>query len=364
MPLALPAQREAQGASRFSPYQIIDCGTFDPLIAGDLLCHTGANLTGCLGRFLEKAEDPVPSVRKWGCRQSMSTAISPAVSFEKERASPRLPLTIPIVMRGKDSSGIPVIEKTHTVVVNQRGAKVLTARSFTLGASLEIAVPHLKRISGARVAWLGPRDAEVQAIGIDLGRCGDFWGIEFIEAPPAPLGEASDQNQETSPVAQTSANPIVAEHKSGRPRSAPLPDGSPDFNPQLQGDKSTKLLSAVEELLQTAIEQSLGKILPRVNRESEEELQALNRNALEQAQARIHRLVEEAVERLEAQVAEILAQGEKTWQQTLQESTQTSQERLEASFAECQEGLARKAEHVRHELARKLADLSTTLDEA
>ncbi len=289
----------------------------------------------------------------------MCTAISPVVTFERERASPRLTLTIPIVMRGKDSSGTSVIEKTHTAVVNHRGAKVITSHSFPLGASLEVAVPHLKRRSGAKVVWLGPRDAEVQAIGIDLGQCGDFWGVELMETL-ATLEEVSNQNRNTSLAPQGSA----AEQKNGNHGSALLPAGSPESNPQLQADKSTKLSSAIEELVQTAIEQSLREILPRVNRESEDKLHALHSSAIEQAQMHIGRLVEEAVSKVEAQVAELLARNEKAWQQTLQNATETSQERLEASLSEYQDRLAKRAEDVRHELARKLADLSTTMDTA
>ncbi|HEY7678985.1 MAG TPA: hypothetical protein VIC04_00605 [Terriglobia bacterium] len=290
----------------------------------------------------------------------MSTAMYAPGDHENKRSSPRLTLTIPVVILGKDSNGKSIIEKTHTVVVNQRGAKVVTSHSFALGASVDVAVPHLKRLSGARVVWLGSHDSDVPAIGLDLGQCSDFWGVELMDTAPNAYAEGG-QNQNA--VSAAHANALGTERKNGN-GSAQLPVGLSALIPVLQTDRSDKLSSAIEELVQTAIERCLGELLPRVNAEAEQELRKLSTSAIEQAQTRVDRMVEEAIGKLETQVAAVLGGQRTIWEQTLQEVARKSQERLETSLSEYQSSLAAKAENVRHELARKLADLGSTLDKA
>jgi len=87
----------------------------------------------------------------------MGISISRILVHEKERSSGRLPVTVPIVIRGRDSDETSFIEKTHTVLINRTGAKALTNHSLALGAILQVAVPHLKRLSEAKMAWLAAR---------------------------------------------------------------------------------------------------------------------------------------------------------------------------------------------------------------
>lgn len=280
--------------------------------------------------------------------------MNPANTCLIERASPRLPLTIPVVMRGKDSSGNTVIEKTHTVVVNVRGAKVLTSHCFTLGTPLEVAVPHLKRRSDARVAWIGPYDAEFQAIGIDLGNCEDFWGMQDMVIQQAAHGKAGDQNGKSNH--RTSGTETNHTAENGRNGLHIADQHSP-----VHTDNFSRLSGALDDLVRTTIENALEEIIPRVVREAQEKVHSLVRTSIEQTSDRTQKVVDEGMRKLETQVAEIVTLNKNRWQQTVQEMACQTEGQLAGRLSECQDELSRKAATVRHELASKLADLSTQL---
>ena len=100
----------------------------------------------------------------------MPTVSTPPQFDESRRSSTRLPLSIPIVLGGSDEKGKPFVEKTVTVVINRRGAKVITKQPLPMGAKLELTIPQLNRSSPATVVWLGAKKGKEQEVGLTLDR--------------------------------------------------------------------------------------------------------------------------------------------------------------------------------------------------
>lgn len=260
---------------------------------------------------------------------------------ERRRSTGRIPMSLAIVLQGTDSAGKSFKEKTRTLVINRRGAKVLTKQTFAVGDPLEVVFPHLNKKSPARVVWLGAKEEEWQEIGIDLNQTGNFWGVQFPEdAAPFPT-----PSPEMSP-----------------PLASPVPDPeSRSPVPHASTDTSEKLLGGVRELARGAVEEIVAEILQELNRQAQESLDRLQQDALQQAQTRLLGTVEAGIEELQTRVMEAMASQQEVWERTLQGLEQQAEERVLARSAAYETHLATHAEQVRQELARTLADLSAAL---
>ena len=69
-----------------------------------------------------------------------------------KRSAPRTAEAIEVVLRCPDKQGKSFVEKTRTVDISRTGAKTLTEHEVGHGARLQMAIPHLKRMSSATVA--------------------------------------------------------------------------------------------------------------------------------------------------------------------------------------------------------------------
>ena len=106
------------------------------------------------------------------------------------RRSTRVPIAIPVMLSGQDTSGKNFQESTRTLVINKQGAKVLTKYKLALGAELAVENRALGHITKANVVWLGkpPGPNEPAELGIQLIKAENFWGIDF---PPEDWEEIS-----------------------------------------------------------------------------------------------------------------------------------------------------------------------------
>ncbi|OFW09045.1 MAG: hypothetical protein A3G20_04025 [Acidobacteria bacterium RIFCSPLOWO2_12_FULL_59_11] len=276
-------------------------------------------------------------------------------------------MSVPIVLWGVDSTGNSFIEKTQTVVINRRGAKALTKHSLVMGARVKVAVPHLKRASAATVAWSGTNRGEFQEVGIDLGQIEDFWSMPFPEdtlAFRATLTATKKDTGSATPNSWEASGPELEELIMASATPASRPSAA---SPEVHTETSDKLFIALRELTRSAIEQSQGEVLQKLNRHAEEGLNNMQRVIIEEAQEYLHRATEDAGKDFETRVLQVVARNQQICEQTLQRlvlAAQATQERLEASLAEYQKRLATSAQTARRELARTLADLSGTIGEA
>ena len=135
------------------------------------------------------------------------------------RRSTRVPIAIPVMLSGQDTSGKNFQESTRTLVINKQGAKVLTKYKLALGAELAVENRALGQITKANVVWLGkpPGPNEPAELGIQLIKAENFWGIDF---PP-------EDWEEISAKGGTGAKPQAKapEKEASPPPPAPPPVG-------------------------------------------------------------------------------------------------------------------------------------------
>ena len=125
------------------------------------------------------------------------------------RRSTRVPIAIPIMLSGQDTSGENFQESTRTLVINKQGAKVLTKYKVALGAELAVENRALSRTALANVVWLGkpPGPNEPAELGIRLVKAENFWGIDF---PPEDWEEGSAKGGTPAKAPATKEPPSAA----------------------------------------------------------------------------------------------------------------------------------------------------------
>jgi hypothetical protein len=97
------------------------------------------------------------------------------------RRSTRLPISLPIVIHGKDAQQEAFRESTHTLIVNQHGAKLATTHQLLLGAEVLIENTTLGSVAKANVVWVSPKYSPHgrNEVGVQLVEAQNIWGIEF-----------------------------------------------------------------------------------------------------------------------------------------------------------------------------------------
>lgn len=271
-------------------------------------------------------------------------------------------MAIPILLWGVDASGRSFVENTNTVVINRRGAMARTKQYLNVGASLKVGIPNAKRVSSARVAWVGANREEYREIGIDLGQTGDFWNVRFPDDTlnSKPALSAAEQNSDclapNSFVASASKleEPITMS-------STPTPSPSVAL-PEMHMETLDKFLSAFRELAQSAMEKSKDNVLEQLNRQATENLNRVQRVMMEESQQYFHRAIEDAAKELETRAIRMIEHSQQVCEHTLQHSLEAAQERMETSLAKYEDRLAASARTIRSELASTMAGLSKALD--
>ncbi|HKS97846.1 MAG TPA: hypothetical protein VJV74_17150, partial [Terriglobia bacterium] len=114
------------------------------------------------------------------------------------RRSARIPLSIPIIISGKDDLGRTFKENTRTVEVSKNGAKILTSHRLAIHADIAVANPTVGRTCLAKVTWRGARRAKGPIeLGIELLESFQperIWGLEsppddWLRGPSAPTAD-------------------------------------------------------------------------------------------------------------------------------------------------------------------------------
>ena len=97
------------------------------------------------------------------------------------RRSTRLPISLPIVISGKDAQQNEFRENTHTLVVNKHGAKIAAAHQLAVNTEVLIENLPLKKVARANVVWFNPDQGsdKLHEAGVQLVDAENIWGIEF-----------------------------------------------------------------------------------------------------------------------------------------------------------------------------------------
>ncbi len=103
--------------------------------------------------------------------------------YVDKRASPRIPVKVPVVIEGRDTFHKPVKETTETLLINDAGALLALAADFQPQARFRVINQRTGSACEARVAWRS--SAQIQgrwSYGVALlDPPANFWGMP----PPA-----------------------------------------------------------------------------------------------------------------------------------------------------------------------------------
>jgi hypothetical protein len=282
---------------------------------------------------------------------------------DTRRSAARLPLSLPIVLKGDDTGGNSFVEHTRTILVNKGGLKTITRQAVVLGGRLQIAVPSRQRVSWASIAWLGEKKGGQQEVGIALDEPDDFWGIQF---PPDSLSEPLP---EMSAPASTDGFPRSSDGASAEATPGASLDPRPGDEHFSEGGKrdsrafSTpdKLSGALREVAESAIREALQRALEGLRLQLDELQSQTTSQIVSEIEARMQRSLEESVEQLEARAAEITAHCRETWQERLDSIENAGSERMKAIAAEQEQLLATGAARFRQDLADSLSRAGSAL---
>ena len=279
----------------------------------------------------------------------MSKPATPQPAPEK-RAAPRASVPVEVVLKCPDKSGKSFIEKTRTADVSRTGARLLTEHDVNQGARMQVAIPHLKRMSTATVARIGNQAGDRREIGIAVDETGDFWGVPLPaegHAPPAAAAGVPPQAGAEPGAGARGVHPslaLVQELLTATERRPTAPSADPDQ-------------------ARSAIEQSLGEALQQLNEQAVTIMKNLQEVIAEQADEHLRQSIAAAVQQMEAAASDMTTRSQQVLEQRIQALTDSMQEQLRAQVKEHEAQLAASAAKLRRELARRLADLSSEVGE-
>ena len=106
-----------------------------------------------------------------------------AESSSDRRRSERVPVRIPVVLKGTDSTGRDFFDRTEVVSADGHGARMRTRFALKVGSDVEVQLPPEKTSRRLRVVWRGEAGTLYEGmIGVELLDPNDSWNIETLKA--------------------------------------------------------------------------------------------------------------------------------------------------------------------------------------
>lgn len=97
-----------------------------------------------------------------------------------ERRSPRLELSVPVLVYGHATDDTPFHDITRTISVSTHGALVILDAAVHRGQSVLLANCKTKAEEECRVVYVGPESGGKTAVGIAFRRSAvSFWGLTY-----------------------------------------------------------------------------------------------------------------------------------------------------------------------------------------
>ncbi len=327
--------------------------TFGPrqfLILGGR-CQCGV-LT-CLGASLHNAKSmdlPTPQ------RESRGMNVS-------GRRSARLPLFVPVTIKGTAASGGIFKENTWTVGVNKHGAKLATFTQLAGGDQILVENPSLRRSARARVIRVcekrSPEDP--YEIAVELFDPQNIWGVKFppadwqmdavpAEARPIPLAEKPSEPPLTnladqSQRARAESEALLAKFQEFEMGWKSLAEKTRE---EIEAAGERAVLAAVEALgekVQKELDPASSSFLAEARTHLQREKTAVVETLLEEARTRLARLAAESFSKAAAQFEASQAQAVENAKREIGHAIETATM-----------GYKRETEDYR----RKIADLSAS----
>jgi hypothetical protein len=110
-----------------------------------------------------------------------STYAACLVSERREHG--RLPVQIPVVLRGTDSAGRVFFDRAQIVSIDERGARVHTRFHLKQGSEVKIELPGEESQKLLRVVWSGePGSFYDGMVGLEFVAHDDTWNLENLRS--------------------------------------------------------------------------------------------------------------------------------------------------------------------------------------
>ena len=104
-----------------------------------------------------------------------------AVETPERRTHRRVPVQIPVIVRGTDSGGRRFFDRAQMVSLDERGARVHTRFHLKEGSEVVVEMPTDDSHKQMRVAWSGEAGGFYDGmVGLELVNSDDAWDVEIL----------------------------------------------------------------------------------------------------------------------------------------------------------------------------------------
>jgi len=97
--------------------------------------------------------------------------------YEKRR-NERVALSIQVEVSYTDIHQQPQLERTHTLSVDEHGARIATASFHPVGQMIHLSIPHLGRSAHCFVRWCSAPANGAYEIGVEMEDQSNVWGVQ------------------------------------------------------------------------------------------------------------------------------------------------------------------------------------------
>jgi len=97
------------------------------------------------------------------------------------RRDRRLPVQMPVVLKGTDAAGRVFFDRAEIVSIDERGAQAHTRFQLQVGSEVTIELPADDRPRRMRVVWSGEAESFYDGmIGLEFVDTNDSWNLESL----------------------------------------------------------------------------------------------------------------------------------------------------------------------------------------
>ncbi len=104
-----------------------------------------------------------------------------AAGPHERRRHRRVPVQIPVIIRGTDSAGRLFFDRAQVVSIDDRGARAHTRFHLKTGAEVTVELPTDPNPKLMRVVWSGEVESFYDGmVGLELADPNDSWNLESL----------------------------------------------------------------------------------------------------------------------------------------------------------------------------------------
>jgi hypothetical protein len=101
---------------------------------------------------------------------------------DERRHSGRIPVQIPVVLRGQDGAGRVFFDRAQIVLIDEGGARVHTRFHLAAGSTVTVEIPGDETQKLFRVIWSGaPGSFFDGMVGLEFADFRDSWEVESLK---------------------------------------------------------------------------------------------------------------------------------------------------------------------------------------